>query len=46
MKDVTMSGKEQSVERIYDVAEFDAMMKRLSCVRAGRNFTRDEMNQR
>ncbi len=26
--------------------EFDALMKRLSYVRAGRKFTRDEMNER
>ncbi|MGH9471324.1 MAG: hypothetical protein ACRD13_05320 [Terriglobales bacterium] len=26
--------------------EFDAVMKRLSYVRAGRKFTRDEMNER
>jgi hypothetical protein len=28
------------------VAEFDAVMERLSCVRPGRKFTRDEMNER
>jgi hypothetical protein len=29
-----------------DVQEFDALMRRLRHVRAGRHFTRDEMNER
>ena len=32
--------------RSSDLAAHDALMKRLSHVRAGRRFTRDEMNER
>ena len=34
------------VHRESAAEEFDALMKRLSYVRAGRKFTRDEMNER
>ena len=36
----------QYVTRAGRAQEFDALMKRLRHVRAGRRFTRDEMNER
>ena len=37
---------EQYVNQAGRAQEFDALMKRLRHVRAGRRFTRDEMNER
>lgn len=37
---------EQYVTQSGSVREVDALMRRLSHVRAGRRFTRDEMNER
>lgn len=36
----------QFTQEVGDAQEFDALMKRLSYVRSGRRFTRDEMNER
>jgi predicted transcriptional regulator len=36
----------QYTARSGNAREFDALMKRLRHVRAGRHFTRDEMNER
>jgi hypothetical protein len=36
----------QYADRERAVREFDALMKRMSYVRPGRKFTRDEMNER
>lgn len=50
MKKVTLSAEDHLIEQVRGVEpaaeEFDALMKRLSYVRAGRKFTRDEMNER
>jgi hypothetical protein len=50
MKNVTLSAEDHLIEQAREVVraaeEFDALMKRLSYVRAGRKFTRDEMNER
>jgi hypothetical protein len=37
---------EQYAAQAGNALEFDALMKRLRHVRAGRRFTRDEMNER
>ena len=37
---------EQFAAQTGDVQEFDALMKRLGHVKAGRHFSRDEMNER
>jgi hypothetical protein len=37
---------EQFTGQSGDAREFDSLMKRLKHVRAGRRFTRDEMNER
>lgn len=37
---------EQYVARSGKLAEYDALMKRLSYAKAGRKFSRDEMNER
>jgi hypothetical protein len=37
---------EQFTARSGGIQEFDALMKRLKHVRAGRHFSRDEMNER
>lgn len=37
---------EQFTARAGNVLEYDALMRRLQHVRAGRSFTRDEMNER
>jgi len=37
---------EEFTARSAKVEEFDALMKRLKHVNAGRHFTRDEMNER
>ncbi len=36
----------QFTQRTGNAQEFDSLMKRLRHVRAGRRFTRDEMNER
>jgi hypothetical protein len=37
---------EQFTARAGNVQEYDALMRRLQHVKAGRRFTRDEMNER
>jgi predicted transcriptional regulator len=46
LNDLFRDWLEQLVAQSGDTQEFDALMKRLKHVEAGKHFTRDEMNER